>query len=58
VDDEISNLLNGSPYHIGIVVEDVPTAMVEYGRRLFGVEWTPRMGGEFPVEVGGERRPR
>jgi Glyoxalase/Bleomycin resistance protein/Dioxygenase superfamily len=55
VDDEIGQLLGGSPYHVGIVVEDVGAAMVEYGR-LFGVEWTPRMGAEFPVALAGGRR--
>jgi hypothetical protein len=55
MDDEISQLLAGSPYHVGIVVEDVGEAMEEYGT-LFGVEWTPRMQAEFPVVIDGKRR--
>jgi hypothetical protein len=55
MDAQLNRLLNGSPYHVGIVVADVGEAMDEYGQ-LFGVEWATRNQAEFPVELGGERR--
>ncbi|SEO56197.1 VOC family protein [Trujillonella endophytica] len=53
--DEVRNVLNGEPYHVGIVVEDVGAAMEEYGA-LFGVQWGQRRKAEFPVELRGTRR--
>ena len=52
---EMEKILDGSPYHVGIVVDDVAQAMQRYGR-LFGVEWADRMGGEIPVQLRGRTR--
>jgi hypothetical protein len=55
VPEDVKSLLDGSPYHVGIVVPDVGEAMIEYGQ-LFGVSWGPRRTADFPVMIGAVRR--
>jgi catechol 2,3-dioxygenase-like lactoylglutathione lyase family enzyme len=52
VGDELAGLLDGSPYHVGIVVPDIDQAMATYGH-LFGVEWGQRMGSTMAAELDG-----
>lgn len=53
--DALGGILDGEPYHVGIVVDDVDAAMETYGQ-LFGMQWGHRMAATLAVELDGVRR--